>query len=197
MGLWPSSWSLWSSPPPPTSPPPSSPTPPTPPPPEPIALAIPPTTTTLQPQTPPDHRDPTITTFQRRKKQLTLYAAGATFFLLTIAVARRATRRRRLATVPKYYTPNTTASELNFNGGVEAFEALNIASLGVASFGMMGIGAGMYILDVVNVEEMRRLVRGRYGSEGRKSEGQVEEELEEWIATVLARKEKKEKERAR
>ncbi|KAK6502197.1 hypothetical protein TWF506_002785 [Arthrobotrys conoides] len=188
MGLWPSSWSLWSS---------TSTSPPVQPLPQPTeALQI----TKLEPESqsslPADHRDPAFTPFQRARKQLTLYFGGASFLLLSMAVARRSTRRRYLATVPKYYTPNTRASELNFNTGIDAFEALNIASLGVFSVGMMTVGAGMYIADVVNVDEMRRLLRSKYGTEGRMSEMDVEEEMEEWIASVLARKDRKEAEKA-
>ncbi|KAF3921728.1 hypothetical protein ABW21_db0207090 [Orbilia brochopaga] len=188
MKLWPTSWSLWSS----SPPPPQS---------EPIVASPPvevaennaPKATRQFSTVATDHRDPTISLFDRRRKQLSLYFAGTTFLLLSMAVARRSTRRRTLASIPKYYTPNTRTSELTFNGGADAFEALNIASLGVMSVGMISVGAAMYMFDVVNVEETRRLVRSRYGWEGRKSENEVEEELEEWIATVLARKEKKEK----
>ncbi|KAF3188632.1 hypothetical protein TWF788_000378 [Orbilia oligospora] len=190
MGLWPSSWSFWSSN--PASPPiqPQSQSPLT------EALQITKSEPESQSQSlPTDHRDPTFTPFQRARKQLTLYFGGAGFLLLSMAVARRSTRRRYLATVPKYYTPNTRASELNFNTGIDAFEALNIASLGVFSVGMMTVGAGMYIADVVNVDEMRRLLRSKYGTEGRMSEMDVEEEMEEWIASVLARKDRKEAER--
>ncbi|KAF3285192.1 hypothetical protein EYR41_007217 [Orbilia oligospora] len=195
MGLWPSSWSFWSSK--PTSPPiqPQSQSLPT----ETLQItkSEPESQSQSQSQSlPTDHRDPAFTPFQRARKQLTLYFGGAGFLLLSMAVARRSTRRRYLATVPKYYTPNTRASELNFNTGIDAFEALNIASLGVFSVGMMTVGAGMYIADVVNVDEMRRLLRSKYGTEGRMSEMDVEEEMEEWIASVLARKDRKEADRA-
>ncbi|KAK6331004.1 hypothetical protein TWF718_003197 [Orbilia javanica] len=194
MGLWPSSWSLWSS---KTTSAPvqsqsQSPT-------EPLQSPKPELQSQSQSQSqtlPIDHRDPTFTPFQRARKQLTLYFAGAGFLLLSVSVARRSTRRRYLATVPKYYTPNTRSTELNFNSGIDAFEALNIASLGVMSVGMMTVGAGMYLADVVNVEEMRTLLRSKYGLEGRKSEMDVEEEMEEWIASVLARKDRKDAERA-
>ncbi|KAK6522003.1 hypothetical protein TWF281_002574 [Arthrobotrys megalospora] len=191
MNLWPSSWSLWSSKSTLSNPQPQS---------QPTDLPIPTNVITKsepEPQSlPVDHRDPTFTPFQRARKQLTLYFGGATFLLLSMAVARRSTRRRYLATIPKYYTPNTRATELNFNTGIDAFEALNIASLGVFSVGMMSVGAGMYLCDVVNVHEMRTLLRSKYGMEGRKSEMDVEEEMEEWIASVLARKERKEAEKA-
>ncbi|KAF3251154.1 hypothetical protein TWF217_008083 [Orbilia oligospora] len=169
MGLWPSSWSFWSSK--PTSPPiqPQSQSLPT----ETLQItkSEPESQSQSQSQSlPTDHRDPAFTPFQRARKQLTLYFGGAGFLLLSMAVARRSTRRRYLATVPKYYTPNTRASELNFNTGIDAFEALNIASLGVFSVGMMTVG--------------------------RMSEMDVEEEMEEWIASVLARKDRKEADRA-
>lgn len=51
----------------------------------------------------------------------------------------------------------------------------------------------MFALDVVNVDEMRELTRAKFGGEGRKSDQEVEEELEEWIATILARKDRKER----
>ncbi|KAK6341840.1 hypothetical protein TWF730_001328 [Orbilia blumenaviensis] len=198
MGLWQSSWAIWfSKPPAPGQQSPSaqslSPSPPLATDPLPTPKAAEP-----EPQSPQiiDHRDPQFTPFQRARKQLTLYFGGTAFLLLTIAVARRSTRRRYLATIPKYYTPNTRASELNFNSGFDAFEALNIASLGVFSVGMMTVGAGMYLADVVNVQEMRTLLRSRYGLEGAKSETDVEEEMEEWIASVLARKDRREAERA-
>lgn len=184
MGLWPSTW--WASSPAPPPPPPP------PPPPTSVALQAPPKSQIIT-----DHRDPSITPSQRLRKQMSLYLAGATFLIFSIGIARRSTRRRNLSMVPQYYTPNTRQSELNFNGGIDALEALNIATLGVLSVGMMTVGGAMYAFDVVNVEETRRLVRSRYGWEGRKSEDEVEEELEEWVATVLARKEKKEKERER
>lgn len=51
----------------------------------------------------------------------------------------------------------------------------------------------MFALDVVNVEELRDLSRIKFGGEDRKSDKEVEEELEEWVATILSRKDQKEK----
>lgn len=51
----------------------------------------------------------------------------------------------------------------------------------------------MWALDIGNVEDLRRKVKGGSGADGTgTTERQVEEELEEWIAGVLARKEQKE-----
>ena len=80
------------------------------------------------------------------------------------------------------------------NGGFEAFEALNIATINVASFMMMMTGGLLWSLDISGLDDMRRMVRGRLGVDGiARSEQDVEEELEEWLAGVLTRKDEKEK----
>lgn len=69
---------------------------------------------------------------------------------------------------------------------MEAFEALNLATLNVFSFGMMTAGGVMYALDVNGLEDMRRLMRG--GLEGvaeGKSDEELENEVTEWVASVL------------
>lgn len=58
---------------------------------------------------------------------------------------------------------------------------------------MMG-GGLLWALDISGLEDMRRMVRGRLGVDGvARSERDVEEELEEWLAGVLKRKDEKEK----
>ena len=103
----------------------------------------------------------------RVRKQLTLYFGGAVFLLLTTQLGRRSLRRRHLSTIPQYYTSSLSPvlrQQQDFKGGIDAFEALNIATMGVMSVGMMMAGGAMYVLDVVNVEEMSRLAKQRYGS---------------------------------
>jgi len=100
--------------------------------------------------------------------------------------------RRYISTTPKYYTQNSH-QKLNFNGGQDAFEALSIATMGVMSIGMIVVGGSMFALDVVNVEELRDLSRIKFGGEDRKSDKEVEEELEEWVATILSRKDHRDK----
>lgn len=79
-----------------------------------------------------------------------------------------------------------------------ALEALSLATINVVSWGMVGVGGGLWRWDVRSLEEMRRKVRGGLGVDGKgRSEQEVEEEMEEWLAGVLARKEEKERVRGR
>lgn len=59
---------------------------------------------------------------------------------------------------------------------------------------MMGTGGALWYLGIENLEDARRVARGGIGVDGSgRSEKEAEEEFEEWIATVLSRKEAKEK----
>jgi len=72
---------------------------------------------------------------------------------------------------------------------MEAFEALNIATINVASVGIMATGGLLWAFDISSLDDMRRKVRSNWGAAGSRDDSEVEEELEEWFATVLARKE--------
>lgn len=72
---------------------------------------------------------------------------------------------------------------------MEAFEALNIATINVASVGMMAAGGMLWALDISSVEDMRSKVRTNMGIDPIRKDDDADAELEEWFATVLARKE--------
>lgn len=83
---------------------------------------------------------------------------------------------------------------------MEAFEALNLATINVFSFGIMTTGAVMYALDVNGVEDMRRIMRGGLeGAAAGKSDEELEREVTEWVSGVLGSRFEKqlEKERAK
>ena len=89
------------------------------------------------------------------------------------------------------------------SGPLEALEALNLATINVAAFAIALVGGGMFAMDVCNIEELRRKVRGDDGMGGelmgekwkemKRLEKEAEEEMEEWMVTVLARKELKDR----
>lgn len=61
---------------------------------------------------------------------------------------------------------------------------------------MMMAGGVLWAFDISSLEELRRKVRGGLGVDGTgRSEGNVEEEWEEWLATVVERRREKEKRR--
>lgn len=77
-------------------------------------------------------------------------------------------------------------------------EALSLATANLAGFAMMMVGGVGWAADISGVEELRRKVRGGLGVDGSgRSERDVEEEFEEWVAGVLERKERKEEGRRR
>lgn len=79
---------------------------------------------------------------------------------------------------------------------MEAFEALNLATVNVTSFAMMMAGGLLWALDISSMEELRQKVRGGMGVDGSgRSEREAEEEWEEWLAVTLARREEKERRR--
>jgi hypothetical protein len=78
---------------------------------------------------------------------------------------------------------------------MEAFEALSIATVNVLSFSMMFTGGLLWAFDISSLDDMRRKLRGGLGMDDDERENAAEEEMEEWLTTVLARKEQKEKDR--
>ena len=76
---------------------------------------------------------------------------------------------------------------------MEAVEALNLATINVLSVAMLGSGGLLWYFDINSMEDARRKLRGGLGVDGSgRDETQAEEDFEEWMATVLARKETKE-----
>jgi hypothetical protein len=72
---------------------------------------------------------------------------------------------------------------------MEAFEALNIATVNVFSVGMMVTGGLLWAFDIASLDDMRSKVRTNLGVDPIRTDQDAEAEIEEWFATVLARKE--------
>lgn len=70
---------------------------------------------------------------------------------------------------------------------MEAFEALNIATINVLSVSMMAAGGIMCAFDINTVEDLRKRMRAGLELDA-KSDNQVDAELEEWVASVLQRR---------
>ncbi|KAI9841640.1 MAG: hypothetical protein M1837_000487 [Sclerophora amabilis] len=149
-----------------------------------------------QQQNPPKEEYPSLLshlTSPRSRKQLGLFFAGAGFFTLSTLITRRSLVRRYKASIPSFYQPSTRPNA-NVDGAMEAFQALNIATINVASAAMMVTGGALWAMDISSMDDLRRKVRGGLGVDGTgRSEQDAEEEFEEWLATVLARKDDKER----
>ena len=130
-----------------------------------------------------------------RQKSKVILGAGLAFFAVSLLITRRSFARKRLATHPAFYAnaPAHQAEQAQkVSGAMEALEALNIATINVLSLSMMAAGGTMWYFDINSMADARRVLRGGLGVDGTgKSEKEAEEDFEEWMATVLARKDAK------
>ncbi|MCJ1245585.1 hypothetical protein MMC30_002789 [Trapelia coarctata] len=137
-------------------------------------------------------------TSSRSRRQLSLFVAGASFFALSSLITRRSLLRKRALVKPTFYYPSNAPPKIPVNGALEAFEALNIATINVASFTMMMTGGVLWACDISTLEELRKEVRGGLGVDGTgRGESDAEDDWEEWLAGVVERKREKEKRRRR
>ncbi|KAI1212544.1 uncharacterized protein F4807DRAFT_340588 [Annulohypoxylon truncatum] len=130
---------------------------------------------------------------QRSLKQLGLFFGGAGFMFLSTLVTRRSIARKYTATVPKFYNQsNRPVDKIPADNNLMALEALNLATLHVMGFGIMITGGLAWAFDVSSVDDLRRMARRNYGRVGATADEEAEREIEEWVAGVLGRKEKRE-----
>lgn len=136
--------------------------------------------------------------FRRSAKQLGLFFAGATFLTASALISRRAVARRMTDAYPKLFQPSHHGPQAPPRNPTEkgedtlvAAEALGLATLNVFSFGVMMTGGLMYAFDISNVEDLRYKARSKlYGPNGVVDEA-AEQQVEDWIADVLSRRDQK------
>ena len=96
--------------------------------------------------------------------------------------------------VPPYYHPNNAAPINPPSGALDAVEALQLATMNVFSVAMLLVGGGAFAMDISTLDELRAKFKStEVGEEWEKQQKAAEEEFEEWIVGVLARKDLKEK----
>ncbi|KAL4975211.1 hypothetical protein BDW66DRAFT_167369 [Aspergillus desertorum] len=145
------------------------------------------------PSTPPtkptDSTDdlPKLWTPSTNKK---LFFGGAFFFALSLLTTRRALTRRFNASIPPYYT-SSIYHKPEVNGGMEAFEALHLATINVLSFSMMASGGVLWAMGVNSIEDMRAYVKKRMAAgngELSQTDQEMEKEVEEWVMKYLGKR---------
>ncbi|KAK5106561.1 hypothetical protein LTS08_000681 [Lithohypha guttulata] len=123
----------------------------------------------------------------RRRNKL-IIAAGLAFFGLSIITTRRSLSRRRIASQAAFFkdAPTNNAEQAkNVSGALEAVEALNIATINV-------LRGTLWYLDLNSLADARKMIRGGLGVDGKgMTEDEANEEIEEAIASILARKDSK------
>jgi hypothetical protein len=164
---------------------------------EPISKVFTSATSTTSPQS---HFELQSQPAPRQNKAPVVFIAGVAFTALSILITRRSLARRRLTTKPSFYTNTPAHAQAQpakeVSAPLEAFEALSIATTNVLSLAMLTTGGSLWYFDIASMEDARRKLRGGLGVDGSgRSEGEAEEDFEEWLATALSRKEAKERKR--
>jgi hypothetical protein len=131
----------------------------------------------------------------RSRPGLLLFLGGAGFLLYSVGLTRRSLARQRRLAVPRYYVWNN-APPPKTNGLPAAIEALVLATLNVCSIGITMAGGWMWALQIRNLEDMRVRLRSKIGGgarPGTQGKEELEEEIEEWVAKILARRAEKDR----
>lgn len=93
------------------------------------------------------------------------------------------------ATYPAFYRfNNAPPTAPPPNAAKEAFEALGLATLNTFAFGMMLMGGAMVATDISTLAELKQKFKDAIGEHK-----EDDEEMEEWMVSILARNEMKEK----
>lgn len=70
---------------------------------------------------------------------------------------------------------------------MEAVEALSLATVNVFSVATMLVGGALWSADVSTLADMQRKTRRNLGRPGGETDPEAEKEVEEWVASVLAK----------
>jgi len=122
----------------------------------------------------------------RQRRQDALLYGGIAFTCLSLLVTRR-TLLRKHGTYPKTFTPSN-APPPQVSGGLDAAEALGLATLNVCSFAMIVAGGLIKYFDIGDLEDMREQVRRGIGFDVYGGDSEADKEMEAWVADVLSRK---------
>ncbi|KAI9826446.1 MAG: hypothetical protein M1826_006655 [Phylliscum demangeonii] len=146
---------------------------------------------------PPSWREHFFT--PRARRQLTLFFGGACFMAGASLITRRALQRRYRLVRPSFYQPSHAAASsftapAAIDGPMEAFEALNIATVYLLSTSFMLTTGTLWALDISTLDELRRVLRAGMGVDDDPARlADADRQIEEWVAGVLARKGEREK----
>ncbi|KAK4495403.1 hypothetical protein PRZ48_013734 [Zasmidium cellare] len=142
----------------------------------------------------------------RARRQNALLFGGLAFTFLSAFVTRRALTKKQHITAlyphltktpkgadPRLEVPHFTTSnnQAKAEGGLDAVEALFLATINVGAIFMLGTGAVMKALDIADIEDVRELVKKGTGQDIYGGEAEADKEMEEWVAGVLAKKDEK------
>ncbi|KAK8148793.1 hypothetical protein G3M48_009094 [Beauveria asiatica] len=138
-----------------------------------------------------------LSPLQRQAKQLSLFLLGASFLSASALITRRAVLRRQAEFVPRFFHYSRLAP-----GSVDsaarsslAAQALGLATLNVAAFGVLLVGGTAWGFDLCSVAELqartrmavRRSTGGGGGGVLRREEEEDEREVDRMVMGLMER----------
>jgi len=152
-------------------------------------------------------------TSPRARGQLAVFGAGALLFTFSTMITKRSIAKYNRTLAPPFYTGANSANTISHpapapptvgkNGQIHyeppnsgatwsALEAFNLATLNVFSAAILMVGGTAWAMDISNMDDLRTKVRrGMKIEQSDKSQAEQDQEVEEWIASVLQRKQDK------
>ncbi|KAK6431415.1 hypothetical protein LTR95_012425 [Oleoguttula sp. CCFEE 5521] len=125
----------------------------------------------------------------RATRQNALFLTGLAGLSLAALLTRRSLRAKRLPT-PSTFTPSN-APLPPVEAGLDAFEALSLATLSTVSVFATGFGAAAMWFDIADAEDLRERVRWGVGFDvygGGGGGGEGDREIEEWARGVMEKR---------
>jgi predicted LPLAT superfamily acyltransferase len=109
------------------------------------------------------------------------------FAIASLTLTRRALRKRLYLPTPPFYQPSHNTLP-TVSGGMEAVDALFLATLNVTAIGMAAVGTFMVGWDVAEVEDLRAAVNRGAGFDVYGGDKEADREMEGWVQEMFAKK---------
>lgn len=113
-----------------------------------------------------------------------MFLTGAACLTISSIITRRALARHYRIAFPKFFQPSNQQL-VEIDGATYAIEALSIATINVASVGLLATGGALWALDISNMDDMRQRFGTRFKADGTRIDVDAEKEAEKWISSVL------------
>jgi hypothetical protein len=124
---------------------------------------------------------------QREWRKGSIFLGGLAFAIASLTLTRRALRKRLYLPTPPFYQPSHNTLP-TVSGGMEAVDALFLATLNVTAIGMAAVGTFMVGWDVAEVEDLRAAVNRGAGFDVYGGDKEADREMEGWVQEMFAKK---------
>lgn len=128
-----------------------------------------------------------LTHAQREWRKGSVFLGGLAFAIASLTLTRRALRKRLFLPKPPFYQPSHDTLP-PVSGGMEAVDALFLATLNVTAMGMAGVGTFMVGWDVAEVEDLRAAVTRGAGFDVYGGDKEADREIEGWVQEMFAKR---------